>query len=71
MILVTHDIDEAIYLCDKILVMSSRPGTIEVEVPVNIPRSRDRSSLNFVTIRKTIYREFFEDDEQLFPDYLI
>lgn len=63
MILVTHDIDEAIFLSDRILVMSSRPGTIEMTVNVNIGRPRDRGSADFAHIKKRILTYFFEEDE--------
>jgi sulfonate transport system ATP-binding protein len=66
MILVTHDIDEAIYLGDRVVVMSSRPGTIKKNVPVSLPRPRDRSDYDFVQIRKEIYAEFFEQTSKPF-----
>ncbi|GKU84721.1 ABC transporter ATP-binding protein [Niallia sp. NCCP-28] len=66
MILVTHDIDEAIYLADRVIVMSSRPGTIKRIVPIDLPRPRDRNSYDFVHIRNAIYNEFFVKEEEPF-----
>jgi sulfonate transport system ATP-binding protein len=66
MILVTHDIDEAVYLGDRIVVMSNRPGTIRKIVSVQLSRPRDRSSYDFVQIRKEIYVEFFSEAEKPF-----
>ncbi len=66
MILVTHDIDEAVYLGDRIVVMSSRPGTVKKIVPVELSRPRDRSDYDFVRIRKVIYEEFFAEAERPF-----
>lgn len=41
-LLVTHDIDEALYLGDRIYMMGSRPGTIQREIVVDVERPRDR-----------------------------
>jgi sulfonate transport system ATP-binding protein len=64
MILVTHDIDEAIFLGDEVVVMSSRPGTIQRIQPVDLPRPRDRSSTEFVALRRSIHQEFFSRSEE-------
>ena len=59
MVLITHDIDEAIFLGDRVVILSDKPGTIRRIVPVDIAKPRDRSSYEFVKIRKNIYQEFF------------
>jgi sulfonate transport system ATP-binding protein len=58
MILVTHDVDEAIYLSDRIVIMTSRPGKIHEIVSVNLPADRDRTSSDFLEMRKEIMRRF-------------
>ncbi|MDF2924037.1 MAG: transporter related [Paenibacillaceae bacterium] len=62
MILVTHDIDEAIYLGSRVIVLSSRPGRIVEVVPVELARPRDRGSSDFAYIKKKIYSHFFTDE---------
>ncbi len=63
MILVTHDIDEAIYLGDRVVVMSSKPGIIKKIIPVELPRPRDRTDGDFAFLRKKVYSEFFDNQE--------
>jgi len=65
-ILVTHDIEEAVYLGDRVLVMSNRPGSIRVTHDITLSRPRDRNSADFVEFRRRIFREFFADTEQPF-----
>ena len=71
MVLVTHDIDEAVYLGDKVVVLSSRPGTLRKVFNVDIPRERDRNSAEFASIRSKIYKEFFNDVKRKEPEYYI
>ncbi len=57
-ILVTHDVEEAVYLGDRIVVMQPRPGRIRRVVDVNLPRPRDRASLDFKRIEDDVMSEF-------------
>lgn len=70
MILITHDIDEAIFLSDRIFVMGKNPGEIKKEIKVDIARPRGRNSYDFMNIRKQIYQEFFENTEIEIEYYL-
>jgi len=54
MLLVTHDIDEAIYMSDRIMIMTQRPGRIEQTIPITLSRPRDRSSPDFLRLRGDI-----------------
>ncbi|HEY4758911.1 MAG TPA: ABC transporter ATP-binding protein, partial [Chthoniobacterales bacterium] len=47
MLLVTHDIDEAIYMSDRLIILTQRPGTIDQIFPIALNRPRDRSSSDF------------------------
>lgn len=58
-IFVTHDIDEAVYLSDKILVLSKNPGKIKKIIVNDLPFPRDRNSESFFRIRKQVYDCFF------------
>ena len=51
MVLVTHDIDEAIYMCDRIAIMTPRPGRIERVIDVKLPRPRPRNDRAFLDLR--------------------
>ncbi|PYI52877.1 ABC transporter ATP-binding protein [Paenibacillus flagellatus] len=53
-LLITHDIDEAVYLADTIYVMSPRPGRIIKKLQTDMPRPRNRNSAEFVRLRQEI-----------------
>ncbi|KIL51822.1 ABC transporter ATP-binding protein [Jeotgalibacillus soli] len=70
-VLVTHDIDEAVYLSDRVMIMSSHPGRIFKEISINQMKPRDRTHGDFQYYRKKILEEFQLSDEQLAPEYNI
>jgi NitT/TauT family transport system ATP-binding protein len=53
-VFVTHSVDEAIYLADRIVIMSARPGRIKDIIEINIPRPRNRTSPDVNLIRDRI-----------------
>ncbi|RQS62623.1 ABC transporter ATP-binding protein [Burkholderia sp. Bp8963] len=61
MILVTHDVEEAVYLGDRVVTMAARPGRIARVLDVNLPRPRRRDAPEFVRLRETVLAEFDED----------
>ena len=70
LIIVTHDIDEAIFMGNRVVVMSSKPGVVKQIIPVELPRTRNRAGTDFAYIRKKVYSQFFEETEEL-AEYVI
>ena len=60
MIIVTHEIDEAIYLSNRVVIMGKNPGVVKRIVPVDLPFPRDRTSPEFLEIRGEIMKEFLQ-----------
>jgi sulfonate transport system ATP-binding protein len=58
MILVTHDVEEAVYLGDKVVVMEPRPGRIRRTVPVGLAHPRERTSYAFTAVKDDVLKEF-------------
>ncbi len=68
MIMVTHDIDEAIFLGERIVVMSARPGEIKKIIKTDKYARRNRGSAEFAAYKKQIYNFFFEDSADLLEE---
>lgn len=68
MVMVTHDIDEAIYLGERIVVMSARPGEIKTIIKTDPYARRNRGSAAFAAYKKKIYEYFFEDSTELLEE---
>jgi len=60
-VFVTHSIDEAIYLADRIAVMTYRPGTIKRDERMALPRPRDPSAPEFNSVKRELARLVMEE----------
>jgi NitT/TauT family transport system ATP-binding protein/sulfonate transport system ATP-binding protein len=70
-VLVTHDVDEAIYMSDRIVIMTPRPGKIQqiLEIPVGRPRSRNHP--DFLRLRSMILEYLHFANEQPMLNYYL
>ena len=56
-VFVTHDMDEAVQLADRVVIMSARPGTVQQIVAIDIPHPRDISSPHYLALRDGIFEQ--------------
>lgn len=71
MILVTHDVDEAIYLSDRIVIMTPRPGKISEVKEIKLPHPRHRGGTEFLSIRRDILETLHLASAAPQPEYTI
>lgn len=71
MIMVTHDVDEAIYLSDQIVVMSARPAKVEKVIDINLSRTRNRGQDVFLDYRRQILELLHFAGNIQTPDYYL
>ena len=60
-IYVTHNVAEAVYLADRVVVMTPHPGRVKVEVPIGLPRPRDPLSVEFLDYQKLLLSHLGQD----------
>ena len=68
MILVTHDIDEAIYLGTEIAILRANPGELQKLIPVELGYPRARTGASYQAIRQKVLQEFEKTDAEKFKD---
>ncbi len=71
MILVTHDIDEALYLSDRIVIMTPRPGKVSEVINVNLHHPRQRNAQDYTRMRNKLLEKFHLASEAVDPEYII
>jgi sulfonate transport system ATP-binding protein len=66
MLFVTHDLDEAVFLGERVVIMNPRPGHIRSILSIDLPFPRKRSSSSFQEMRRLVLNEFEKVDEPLY-----
>lgn len=66
MLFVTHDIDEAVFLGERVVIMNPRPGHIHTVLPIDLPFPRKKSQSSFQELRARVVREFEKVEEPVF-----
>jgi ABC-type nitrate/sulfonate/bicarbonate transport system ATPase subunit len=51
---ITHSVDEAVYLADRVIVLSPHPGRLKLELPIDLPRPRDIASVEFNRLKRVM-----------------
>ncbi|NJN39994.1 MAG: ABC transporter ATP-binding protein [Gammaproteobacteria bacterium] len=63
-IYVTHNVAEAVFLADRVIVMTPHPGRIKADLPISLPRPRDTLSVEFLEFQKELLRHLSEPSRQ-------
>ncbi|KQQ47348.1 sulfonate ABC transporter ATP-binding protein [Duganella sp. Leaf126] len=69
-VFVTHSIEEALYLADRIVVMTYRPGTVKCDLAVDLARPRDPSAIAFNTLKRELGLLLMEEQQRYHHDEL-
>lgn len=69
-VFVTHDIEEAIYLADRVVILDANPGRIKADLRIPLGKNRDRTSEDFLLIRDKIFEIFHMKKEENIEYYI-
>ena len=69
-VFVTHDIEEAIFLSNRVVIMDADPGRVKAIINISLGKNRDRTSEDFLRIRDKIFEIFHMKKESLIEYYI-
>ena len=69
-VFVTHDIEEAIFLSNRVVIMDANPGRVKAIINISLGKNRDRTSEDFLRIRDKIFEIFHMKKESLIEYYI-
>jgi len=69
-VFVTHDIEEAIYLADRVIILDANPGRVKADLRIPLGKNRDRTSDDFLRIRDKIFEIFHMKKEENIEYYI-
>ncbi|MCI7180328.1 MAG: ABC transporter ATP-binding protein [Lachnospiraceae bacterium] len=64
MLMVTHDIEEAVYLSNRVVVLSTKPACVKNIYDIELGRPRNRTEQDFLYYKNKIYKDFFKPEEK-------
>jgi len=71
MVMVTHDVDEAVYMSDQVIIMTPRPAKIEQVIDIELGRPRARGNIDFIKYRTRILEILNYAGENHEPEYYL
>jgi NitT/TauT family transport system ATP-binding protein len=70
-VFVTHDVHEAVFLADRVVLLSPRPGKVQEIFDVSIPRPRSRGDLQIIAIQELIYQKIYDVKNEEDLEYVL
>jgi NitT/TauT family transport system ATP-binding protein len=68
---VTHDIDEAVYMADRVIALAGKPGVVRAARQIDVPRPRRRGSIRLADIAQEVKTDITAEASDRGPDFVI